>query len=266
MEACGLHGGRVQLHPWMPRASTGYSNRCPPFKSSEISSFKAMQSFVRWSGSPRNSHQKRTSRCSGRAFIFLGHLTVLIISFIKATRSTGSMLRLYSGNGPRDRPVLAQGQQTNANKHSALPNLVSTASTLGSLKYSHVVDRQLDLAPAASSAGSADLTDAKALLSFIHQTSSIPKTPDSDEEHRLRDAEELPREAIKELQGRQGSRPDAAGSCPGGISVSHLPCHHAIDELCMANAISNLYQSSLLSYVVRVGIGILFRAFKLARR
>ncbi|KAI9176611.1 hypothetical protein LWI28_005039 [Acer negundo] len=96
--------------------------------------------------------------------------------------------------------------------------------------------------------------------------SSISKTPDSDAERRLRDAEERLREAIEELQRRQRSRPDAAGSCPGGIPVSHLPCHHASDESCVANAIGNLCQSFLLSYGVRVGIGILLRAFKLARR
>ncbi|KAK2638342.1 hypothetical protein Ddye_026137 [Dipteronia dyeriana] len=44
------------------------------------------------------------------------------------------------------------------------------------------------------------------------------------------------------------------------------PCHHASDEPCMANAIGNLYQSFLLSYGVRVGIGILIHAFKLARQ
>ncbi|KAK4838961.1 hypothetical protein QYF36_017854 [Acer negundo] len=99
---------------------------------------------------------------------------------------------------------------------------------------------------------------AKALLSSIPQMSCIPKTPDSD-------AERL-REAIEELQRRQHSRPNAAGYCPDAIPVSHLPCHHASDESCVANAIGNLCRSFLLSYGVRVGIGILLRAFKLARR
>lgn len=45
----------------------------------------------------------------------------------------------------------------------------------------------------------------------------------------------------------------------------HPPCDHA-DVSCVANAIGNLCQSFLLSYGVRVGIGILLRAFKLARR
>lgn len=73
-------------------------------------------------------------------------------------------------------------------------------------------------------------------------------------ERRLREAEERLRDAIEELQRRQRS---ARGF--------HPPCDHA-DESCVANAIGNLCQSFLLSYGVRVGIGILLRAFKLARR
>lgn len=73
-------------------------------------------------------------------------------------------------------------------------------------------------------------------------------------ERRLREAEERLREAIEELQRRQRR---ARGIYP--------PCDHA-DESCVANAIGNLCQSFLLSYGVRVGIGILLRAFKLARR
>ncbi|KAL5791652.1 hypothetical protein ACOSP7_000246 [Xanthoceras sorbifolium] len=96
--------------------------------------------------------------------------------------------------------------------------------------------------------------------------SSLSKTPDSDAERRLRDAEERLREAIEELQRRQRSRPDAAASAPAGLPGSHPPCYHASDESCVANAIGNLCQSFLLSYGVRVGIGILLRAFKLVRR
>ncbi|KAM0014325.1 putative transmembrane protein [Helianthus debilis subsp. tardiflorus] len=73
-------------------------------------------------------------------------------------------------------------------------------------------------------------------------------------EHRLREAEERLREAIEELQRRQRR-----------AKMLHPPCDHA-DESCIANAIGNLCQSFLLSYGVRVGIGILLRAFKLARR
>lgn len=42
------------------------------------------------------------------------------------------------------------------------------------------------------------------------------------------------------------------------------PCDHP-DDSCVAHAIGNICQSFLLSYGVRVGIGILLRAFKLAR-
>ncbi|XP_075514231.1 uncharacterized protein LOC142549267 [Primulina tabacum] len=88
---------------------------------------------------------------------------------------------------------------------------------------------------------------------------SQPQPPDSDSakdsaERRLREAEDRLKEAIKELQRRQiGAQ--------GGL---HPPCDHA-DESCVANAVGNLCQSFLLSYGIRVGIGILLRAFKLVR-
>lgn len=78
---------------------------------------------------------------------------------------------------------------------------------------------------------------------------------DGAAEHRLREAEERLREAIEELQRRQRH---ARG-------FHHPQCDHA-NESCVANAIGNLCQSFLLSYGVRVGIGILLRAFKLVRR
>lgn len=76
----------------------------------------------------------------------------------------------------------------------------------------------------------------------------------AEAEQRLREAEERLRDAMEELQRRQRSA--ARGS--------HAECDHA-DVSCVANAIGNLCQSFLLSYGVRVGIGILLRAFKLAR-
>ncbi|KNA15571.1 hypothetical protein SOVF_096910 [Spinacia oleracea] len=81
---------------------------------------------------------------------------------------------------------------------------------------------------------------------------------DSAAEIRLREAEERLKDAIEELQRRQLSRAAAARGphCP--------PCDHP-DDSCVAHAIGNLCQSFLLSYGVRVGIGILLRAFKLAR-
>ncbi|GFY82011.1 mitochondrial import inner membrane translocase subunit Tim17/Tim22/Tim23 family protein [Actinidia rufa] len=91
-------------------------------------------------------------------------------------------------------------------------------------------------------------------------TSSSPPSPtqqseasDGSSERRLREAEDRLREAIEELQRRQRS-----------ARRIHLPCDHA-DESCVANAIGNLCQTFLLSYGVRAGIGILLRAFKLAR-
>lgn len=95
---------------------------------------------------------------------------------------------------------------------------------------------------------------------------SVPKSPpsppsllhhdNSEAERRLREAEERLREAIEELQRRQ-RRASLGGAYP--------PCDHAPDESCVAHAIGNLCQSFLLSYGVRVGVGILLRAFKLAK-
>ncbi|PKA50281.1 hypothetical protein AXF42_Ash013370 [Apostasia shenzhenica] len=78
-----------------------------------------------------------------------------------------------------------------------------------------------------------------------------------DADHRLREAEERLREAIEALQ-RHHARTGVTRS------GEHPACDHA-DESCVAHAIGNLCQSFLLSYGVRVGIGILLRAFKLAR-
>ncbi|KAL9666310.1 hypothetical protein QQ045_000638 [Rhodiola kirilowii] len=75
-------------------------------------------------------------------------------------------------------------------------------------------------------------------------------------ERRLREAEIRLREAMEELERERRQR------FAGGV---YPPCHHA-DESCVANAIGNLCQSFLLSYGVRVGIGILLRALKLARK
>nr|XP_029119996.1 uncharacterized protein LOC105043781 isoform X3 [Elaeis guineensis] len=79
-------------------------------------------------------------------------------------------------------------------------------------------------------------------------------------ERRLREAELRLKEAIEELQRHHARRGGADGGGGG-----HPQCDHA-DESCVAHAIGNLCQSFLLSYGVRVGIGILLRAFKLARR
>ncbi|KAK8963221.1 UPF0202 protein [Platanthera guangdongensis] len=67
---------------------------------------------------------------------------------------------------------------------------------------------------------------------------------------RLREAEEKLKDAIEELQIHYARR----GGGRGDRSVGE---HQAIGNLC---------QSFMISYGVRVGIGILLRAFKLARR
>ncbi|KAK1325279.1 hypothetical protein QJS10_CPA01g02828 [Acorus calamus] len=86
---------------------------------------------------------------------------------------------------------------------------------------------------------------------------SDPPSPTSD--RRLTEAEERLREAIEELQRRQRRLRGLQRPCPA--------CDHEEEETsCVANAIGNLCQSFLLSYGTRVGIGILLRAFKLARR
>lgn len=79
-------------------------------------------------------------------------------------------------------------------------------------------------------------------------------TAEAAAERRLREAEQRLKEAIEELQRRQRGP-------PGDL---HPSCDHA-DESCVAHAVGNLCQSFLLSYGIRVGIGILLRAFKLAR-
>ncbi|XP_034898592.1 uncharacterized protein [Populus alba] len=75
----------------------------------------------------------------------------------------------------------------------------------------------------------------------------------SDAERRLLEAEERLREAIEELHSRNAVRDP------------YPPCDHGPDESCAAHAIGNLCQTFLLTYGVRVGIGILLRAFKLAK-
>jgi hypothetical protein len=77
---------------------------------------------------------------------------------------------------------------------------------------------------------------------------------------RLREEERL-REAIDELHRNQGGGDGKEAEERHG----EWGCGHE-GESCAAYAAGNLCQSFLLSYGVRVGIGILLRAFKLARR
>lgn len=80
---------------------------------------------------------------------------------------------------------------------------------------------------------------------------------------RLREAEERLREAIEELHRNHGGGGEEGGG--EGRGGAGWGCGHE-GESCAAHAAGNLCQSFLLSYGVRVGIGILLRAFKLARR
>ncbi|KAK9699114.1 hypothetical protein RND81_08G153600 [Saponaria officinalis] len=95
-------------------------------------------------------------------------------------------------------------------------------------------------------------------LPSLSSTSDV--SSDGAAERRLREAEERLKDAIEELQRRQQRRAEVAAR--GGYFP---PCDHHDNESCVAHAIGNLCQSFLLSYGVRVGIGILLRAFKLAR-
>ncbi|XP_068635695.1 uncharacterized protein [Aristolochia californica] len=85
-------------------------------------------------------------------------------------------------------------------------------------------------------------------------SSHDPPSPRLDRDVSDGTVERRLRDAIEELQRRQRH---ARGKYP--------PCDHP-DDSCVANAIGNLCQSFLLSYGVRAGIGILLRAFKLAKR
>lgn len=96
------------------------------------------------------------------------------------------------------------------------------------------------------------------LPSMDSSATGEPSSGDDAVERRLREAEERLRVAMEELQRRhhhRGAGGDGAVRC----------IHHGPDESCIAHAVGNMCQSFLLSYGVRVGIGILLRAFKLAR-
>ncbi|KAE8767615.1 hypothetical protein D1007_61002 [Hordeum vulgare] len=91
-------------------------------------------------------------------------------------------------------------------------------------------------------------------------TAPPPQPPVSEAAaRRLREAEERLREAIQELHQHHGRDEEATKGGGWGCCVHQ-------GESCAAHAAGNLCQTFLLSYGVRVGIGILLRAFKLARR
>ncbi|KAH0456701.1 hypothetical protein IEQ34_014608 [Dendrobium chrysotoxum] len=98
--------------------------------------------------------------------------------------------------------------------------------------------------------------------SLIEDPSSPSLQNGAAAERRLREAEERLKDAIEELQLHYARR---GGGGRVSVEGEQPACDHA-DESCVAHAIGNLCQTFLLSYGVRVGIGILLRAFKLARR
>ncbi|PKU81903.1 B3 domain-containing protein [Dendrobium catenatum] len=98
--------------------------------------------------------------------------------------------------------------------------------------------------------------------SLIEDPSSPSLQNGAAAERRLREAEERLKDAIEELQLHYARR---GGGGRGSVEGEQPECDHA-NESCVAHAIGNLCQTFLLSYGVRVGIGILLRAFKLARR
>ncbi|CAI5465400.1 unnamed protein product [Closterium sp. Yama58-4] len=82
----------------------------------------------------------------------------------------------------------------------------------------------------------------------------------AEAERRLAAAEAQLRAALEELYNRHRKRSDAYSAVFG---ARHPLCQHG--DSCVANAVGSLCQSFLLAYGVRVGIGVLLRAFKLIR-
>ncbi|KAL2652112.1 hypothetical protein R1flu_020240 [Riccia fluitans] len=82
----------------------------------------------------------------------------------------------------------------------------------------------------------------------------------AEAEKRLLEAEVRLREAIAELHKNQKTKATYSTLFSG----RHPLCQHG--ESCVANSVGSLCQSFMLAYGVRVGIGVLLRAFKLARK
>ena len=78
-------------------------------------------------------------------------------------------------------------------------------------------------------------------------------------ERRVNEAEQRLRLAIEALRESQ----KAGDSSSAFFSARHCLCEH--EDSCIANAVGSLCQSFLLAYGIRVGIGVLLRAFKLLR-
>ncbi|PTQ28060.1 hypothetical protein MARPO_0175s0021, partial [Marchantia polymorpha] len=82
----------------------------------------------------------------------------------------------------------------------------------------------------------------------------------AEAEKRLLEAEVRVREAIAELHKNQKKKATYSTLFSG----RHPLCQHG--DSCVANSVGSLCQSFMLAYGVRVGIGVLLRAFKLARK
>ncbi|BBM96732.1 hypothetical protein MPTK1_1g00220 [Marchantia polymorpha subsp. ruderalis] len=82
----------------------------------------------------------------------------------------------------------------------------------------------------------------------------------AEAEKRLLEAEVRLREAIAELHKNQKKKATYSTLFSG----RHPLCQHG--DSCVANSVGSLCQSFMLAYGVRVGIGVLLRAFKLARK
>ncbi|KAG0562833.1 hypothetical protein M758_9G079300 [Ceratodon purpureus] len=115
---------------------------------------------------------------------------------------------------------------------------------------------------AARSQGLGKVTLAPLVLSAISPEERAARLmmEKTEAEKRLREAETRLREAILELQGKQSE----AGEGFREAFSRHSLCPHG--DSCVANAVGSLCQSFLLAYGVRVGIGVLLRAFKLVKK
>lgn len=82
----------------------------------------------------------------------------------------------------------------------------------------------------------------------------------AEAEKRLQEAEVRLREAIAGLHKNQKVKSTYSTL----FSARHPLCQHG--DSCVANSVGSLCQSFMLAYGVRVGIGVLLRAFKLARK
>ena len=106
-------------------------------------------------------------------------------------------------------------------------------------------------------------SSSSSLQSKLAQQKAALASKEKDEAlKRLRDAENSLREALEELNSTtDGNKLELWYSSI--FHGKHHKCPHS--DSCIANCIGSFCQSFLLAYGVRVGIGVLLRAFKLAK-